>query len=86
MGVGAAVMPVGKGAELPGTRVPISHMASEKCEVGLLKQEFPFLKYPTQVEEAPGEELELDLMDRVGVVLVQRSRGRHTSRGRQEQS
>ena len=33
------------------------------------------------MEEAPGEELELDLMDRVGVVLVQRSRGRHTSRG-----
>ena len=26
---------------------PISHMASEKWEVGL-KREFPFLKYPTQ--------------------------------------
>ena len=26
---------------------PISHMASEKWEVGL-KQEFPFLKYPTR--------------------------------------
>ena len=27
---------------------PISHMASEKWEVGL-KREFPFLKYPTKV-------------------------------------
>ena len=35
---------------------PISHMASEKWEVGL-KREFLYLKYPTQVGVRPAPEV-----------------------------